>query len=215
MKHLTRILLALLLMLGTALPAQAAVTITFWSHEFGNNFPHTFFTLRGVPDAGGAPVDTNYGFTARTVSPAILMGTVAGRLDTADRGYMANSDAQFSLVLTDAQYTDILALVAAWGDRTGDGRYNLNKRNCVHFIAEAARRLGLAGVDQPTLMKRPRSYLKAVEQANIGRVTPVDLHGKEYLAKLGPISTTPAAPPPPIPALVITTTPPPVPAMAY
>jgi hypothetical protein len=74
MRPLLRLIALLCLCLGYALPAQAAVTITFWSHELGNSFPHAFFTLRGIPDAGGAPVDANAGFTAKSVSPALLMG---------------------------------------------------------------------------------------------------------------------------------------------
>lgn len=69
MTKLLRFAAALLLALTFALPAQAAVTITFWSHELGNSFPHAFFSLRGTVDATGQPVDANYGFTARSVSP--------------------------------------------------------------------------------------------------------------------------------------------------
>ena len=111
MTRLFAMVAALLLSL-TALPAYAAVTITFWSHEFGNHFPHAFFTLRGTPDAGGPPVDLNYGFTPKAISPAILFGPVQGRIDIAKRGYMEGSDAQFSLVLTDAQYASILRPVS-------------------------------------------------------------------------------------------------------
>ncbi len=168
----------------TAIAAQAAVTVTFWSHELGNSFPHAFFTLRGVPDAGGRPVDLNYGFTARTLSPAILFGTVAGKLDIARPFYMAGSDAQFSVILTDRQYADLLALVAAWGGKNGDSRYNLNRRNCVHFVQEAARLAGLTGLDHPGLMKKPRSFLKAVAAANPGRVVVLNLPGRAYLATL-------------------------------
>ena len=193
-RSLLRPLLATLLLLGSifgSAPAWAAVTITFWSHELGNSFPHTFFTLRGVPDAGGNPVDVNYGFTAKSVSPKILMGTVAGRLDISKPGYIAGSDAQFSLVLSDAQYAEILTLIAAWDEKTGDGHYNLNNCNCVHFVKEAARIAGLSGLDQPGLMKKPRSYLKAVAEANPGRVTIVNMHGKAYLASLPPIGAGP------------------------
>ncbi len=193
-RSLLRPLLATLLLLGSifgSAPAWAAVTITFWSHELGNSFPHTFFTLRGVPDAGGNPVDVNYGFTAKSVSPKILMGTVAGRLDISKPGYIAGSDAQFSLVLSDAQYAEILTLIAAWDEKTGDGHYNLNNRNCVHFVKEAARIAGLSGLDQPGLMRKPRSYLKAVAEANPGRVTIVNMHGKAYLASLPPIGAGP------------------------
>lgn len=191
MRMWLRHLLALLAFL-VAWPAQAAVTITFWSHELGNSFPHAFFTLRGVPAAGGAAVDENYGFTAKSVTPAILMGTVAGRLDIAKPSYMAGSDAQFSVVLTDAQYAEVRTLVAAWDDKTGDGRYNLNKRNCVHFVQEAARRSGLVQVDFPKLMKKPRSYLKAVAAANPARVTVIGQSGRTYLAGLPPLTPVPA-----------------------
>lgn len=170
--------------LTLSLPARAALTITFWSHELGGEFPHAFFTLSGTIDANGVPVDANYGFTAKSVSPALLFGTVPGRLDIADRRYIESSDAQFSLVLTDAQYADILQLISAWDEKTGDAHYNLNRRNCVHFIKEAARRLGLTDLDHPKLMKRPRSYLDAVEAANAGRIVPIDLRGKEYYRRL-------------------------------
>lgn len=183
MNRLLRFCLTLLLLIGIAPAANAAVTITFWSHEFGNSFPHAFFTLRGTPDAGGASVDANYGFTAKTISPAILMGTVAGRLDTARPLYVQGSDAQFSVVLTDAQYASVVALTREWGEE-GDHRYNLGKRNCVHFVQEAARRSGVATVDFPALMKKPRSYLKAVAAANVGRVTVIGQPGAAYLATL-------------------------------
>ena len=192
MTKLLRIAVALFLTMACALPAQAAVTITFWSHELGNSFPHAFFTLRGTVDATGAPVDANYGFTAKSVSPALLMGTVKGRLDISKPFYISTSDAQFSYVMTDAQYADILALVAGWDEKTGDAHYNLNQRNCVHFVQEAARRLGLVGLDHPDLMKKPRSYLKAVAQANAERVTVIGQGGKAYLASLPPLPAAPA-----------------------
>lgn len=173
------------------MPAHAAVTITFWSHEFGNSFPHTFFTLRGVPDRGGPAVDVNYGFTARSISPAILMGTVKGKMDSVGRGYMEGSDAQFALTLSDAQYDQVMALTREWNEVGGDARYNLNKRNCVHFVQEAARRSGLTGLDHPNLMKKPRSFLQAVGAANRGRVVALGIPGKAYLAALPPISKTP------------------------
>lgn len=206
MARLRHVAFAFLLWLGMALPAQAAVTITFWSHEFGNSFPHAFFTLRGVPDAGGAPVDLTYGFTAKTISPAILMGTVAGKLDIAKPAYIRSSDAQFAKTLTDAQYADILALAADWSDKGGDNRYNLGKRNCVHFVQEAARRVGLTGLNHPKLMKKPRSFLQAIASANQGRIVMIGLSGKEYLASLPPLAPAPAGPAPVhvVPALVKT-----------
>ena len=184
MTRLRHLLAALLLSLAWIVPAHAAVTITFWSHELGNSFPHAFFTLRGVPDAGGAPVDLNYGFTAKSLSPAILAGPVGGRLDVAKPGYMASSTAQFSVVLSDAQYADIVALVTLWGGPGEEGRYRLNTHNCVHFVQEAARRAGLSDVERPGLMKKPRSFLKSIAAANADRVTIIAKQGRDYLPTL-------------------------------
>ena len=82
------------------------------------------------------------------------------------------------------------------GTKDGDSHYNLNQRNCVHFVQEAARRIGLVGLDHPELMKKPRSYLKAVAQANADRVTVIGQDGKEYLASLPPLPAAPVAPSP-------------------
>jgi hypothetical protein len=188
MRPLLRLFALLAFYVGLAVPAHAAVTITFWSHELGNSFPHAFFTLRGVPDAGGPPVDTNFGFTARTLSPALLFGPVAGKLDIAKPFYVQGSDAQFSLVMSDTQYNAVLALVDAWSEGKPDSVYRLSDHNCVTFVKEAARLVGLTGLDHPALMKKPRSYLKAVIAANADRVTFVGMRGKAYLATLAPIS---------------------------
>jgi hypothetical protein len=201
MRNLLKSLAALSLCFGAAPPAQAAVTITFWSHELGDDFPHAFFSLRGVPDAGGPPVDISYGYTLRTVSPAALFGPVPARLDLTTPGYMRRSDAQFSLTLTDAQYRDMVSLAYEWS--RPEVLYVLNSRNCVHFTREAARRLGLAGIDQPKFMKKPRSYMKALAAANVGRVRIIAQDGDDYLAALPPLPAAPVAPrlavvPPPV-----------------
>lgn len=165
-----------------AQPSHAAVVITFWSHDQDENFPHAFFALKGTPDAGGDPIDANYGFTAKAVTPAILLGTVGGKVEDNKPGYMRRSDARFSVVLTDDQYAAIRALIAEWSEKS---HYNLNKRNCVHFVGEAARRAGLTVPDLPKLMKKPKSYLLAVGEANVGRVTQLNLDGKAYFAAYG------------------------------
>jgi hypothetical protein len=181
---------ALLFAIFGAWPAQASVTITFWSRDFGNYFPHAFFMLRGTPDAGGAPVDASYGFTAKSVSPALLFGNVKGRVERPKPAYMAGSHVRFARTLTDAQYAAILLLVREWDEKTGDATYNLGKRNCVTFVREAARRAGLTIVDFPKLMKKPSSYLRAVVAAQPQAVTVIDRSGKDYLATLPPLDGT-------------------------
>lgn len=181
MKALFRLIAVVTLYASSIVPAHAAVTITFWSHELGNSFPHAFFTLRGVPEGGGAAVDATFGFTAKTLSPALLFGPVPGKIDVARRGYISGSDAQFSVTMTDAQYGDVVRLVEAWQEGKPDGVYRLGDHNCVTFVKEAARRVGLLGLNKPSLMKKPRSYLKAIQQENVGRVTVVGMHGKAWL----------------------------------
>lgn len=171
------------LSLIAALPASASVTIVFWSHEFNNSFPHAFITLRGRPDKGGGPVDMNIGFTAKHISPAILFGAVKGELEPASLSYVKGSDAHFAMRLTDDQYLAVLEVLKRYGDAGGQ-TYDLNHRNCVHFTRDVAAVLGLAGTDQPRLMKKPRSFMEAVEAANAGRVTPIDQHGSAYVATL-------------------------------
>ncbi|MGW8191541.1 MULTISPECIES: hypothetical protein [Sphingomonas] len=184
-RTLLRGLALLLLAMGSVVPAQAAVTITFWSQEFGQNFPHAFFTFSGAPDAGGSAVNESYGFTAKAITPALLMGSVGGMIDRPKPSYIAKSNAHFSVVLTDAQYASIRSLIDEWGEK-GDSHYNLNRRNCVHFVAEAARRSGLSVVEDKKLMKKPRSFIQSVEQANAGRVTVIEMPAKAYFATLPP-----------------------------
>ena len=154
-----------LLAVCAALPARADYAIGFYAHELGTQFPHAFFTVKGRPDGGGAEVDTNYGFTAKSVTPAILWGPVDGMVETAKAGYVASSHRLFSLRVADATYARLMAVVARWRD-AGPKSYDLGTRNCVHFIGEAARAAGLA-VDFPkALMKRPRSYLQHIHDMN-------------------------------------------------
>lgn len=181
--------LAAVLLLMLPAPAQAAVTMAFWSRDFGNYFPHAFFTLRGTPDAGGVAVDASYGFTAKSITPKLLFGNVGGKVERPKRGYMEGSHVRFSVTLSDAQYAQVVALVQAWDEKTGDATYNLGKRNCVHFVRQAAMIAGLTA-DFPKLMKKPGRFLVSVAAANPARVTVIEQNGRAYLAALPPIDGT-------------------------
>lgn len=146
-------------------PAQAEVVATFYSHDFGDHFPHAFVKLEGKVDATGETVDTNYGFTAVSVSPAILMGSVKGMIETKDAKYIANSDPHFSVKLSDTEYARFMAFVGKW--RTLPGKsYNLGKRNCVHFAMEAAALLGLSVNRNSRYFKKPKTFLLEVTGLN-------------------------------------------------
>ena len=163
---LTRLFLAFLLLFGGAIPAVAAVEIGFYSRELGgNNFPHAFVTLTGTVDATGEQVDTSYGFTAKAVTPALLFGSVAGEVIVERAGQIERSDRQFALVLSDERYQAVMAVVETWRERPQPS-YNLNHRNCVHFVAELAEAVGLRVDNSARLMKRPRSFLQHVRNLN-------------------------------------------------
>ena len=98
--------------------------------------------LRGTVDATGERVDTSYGFTAHSVTPAILFGSVRGEVQVEGERQIARSDRQFALILSDERYRAVMAVVERWRDRPQPS-YNLNRANCVHFVAELAAPPGL------------------------------------------------------------------------
>ena len=164
-----RLILLSLLMLcaGLATPARAEVVVSFYSHDFGDRFPHAFIVMTGTLDATGEVVDVNYGFTATSVSPAILFGSVKGKVESSKADYIAKSDRQFDVTIDDATYGRVLAKVAEWRDREQPS-YSLNKRNCVHFVMELAETVGLKVNRKSKLFKKPKSFLIEVKGLNPG-----------------------------------------------
>jgi hypothetical protein len=145
------------------------VQLTFYSHEFGSNFPHAFILLEGVDERTGARIDANYGFTATAISPAILLGRVKGEVfsrdSVKDARYIADSDKHFSFTLTDAEYDKVMASVQKWRDLKQPS-YDLDRQNCVHFVADVAATLGMAVETPKALMKKPRSYTEFLTRSN-------------------------------------------------
>lgn len=165
-RGLRLILLSLLLLCsGLTTPARAEVVVSFYSHDFGDRFPHAFIVLKGKIDATGEVVDANYGFTASSVSPAILLGSVKGEVQTSKPDYIAKSDRQFDVTVDDATYARLMAKVAEWRDREQPS-YSLNKRNCVHFVMELAEVVGLTVNRKSKLFKKPKSFLIEVKGLN-------------------------------------------------
>jgi hypothetical protein len=163
---MSRLSLMLLALLSLCLaPLQAAVTVSFYSHDFGDRFPHAFIVVKGTVDATGEAVDANYGFTATSVSPAILFGSVKGEVQSQKADYIAKSDRQFDVVVDDATYARLMAKVAEWRDRKQPS-YSLNKFNCVHFVMELAEVAGLKVNRQSKLFKKPKSFLIEVKELN-------------------------------------------------
>ena len=160
----TRLILAIfILCCPAALPAQ--VQIQFYSKDSGKSFPHAFVRLTGSVEGSGEAIDTNYGFTAARVSPAILVGAVNGKIQTVDPQYVSRSDSHFALWLNDEQYRRVQQVVEKWR-ALPQPSYRLNSQNCVFFVADVASALGLKALPVPQLMKKPRSYLAKVTADN-------------------------------------------------
>lgn len=161
------LLLSLVALLGLAAPsaAVAEVEIAFYSKELSDTFPHAFVVMKGRLDETGEEIDEAVGFTAKTITPAILLGSVAGHVIPEKASYIAQGDRQFALAVSDAEYRSVREVIERWRTRKQPS-YNLNRRNCVHFVAEIAEALGLKVDYTLGLMKKPRSFLLSVRSAN-------------------------------------------------
>jgi hypothetical protein len=162
-------LLAAALLALAAAPGWAAVSITFYSKELGTSFPHAFVIVEGNLDRGGPRIEEDYGFTAKTISPAILWGKVAGEvISDHTASYVKGSDRHFTVKLSDSEYDQAMATVERWR-AARQPSYDLDRHNCVHFVAEIAASIGLTA-DTRRLMKKPRSFLESLTRANRARL---------------------------------------------
>jgi len=148
--------------------ALAEVRIHFHSFDgsvLWGRYPHTFIVLEGTLDATGEAVNENYGFSARRVTPAILSGPVEHMVLVETERNVRNTNRHFTLELTDRQYRRIVAEVRAWQNAPGR-YYDLEKRNCIHFVGRMAEILGLE-VDYPDdMLRRPKKWLNHVTRMN-------------------------------------------------
>lgn len=188
-----RLILFLLLLLGWAAPAFAAVEIHFYSKDFASTFPHGFVRLTGTVESTGEAIDTNYGFTPARLEPGILTGPVRGMIQTLSPAYVARSVRHFSLRLSEDQYRTVLAVVERWRTMPQPS-YRLNSRNCVHFVADVASALGLHAPSDRKLMKKPKSFLRKVTRDNSALIAAWNDR------RLGPRARNPSVAPAPVQA---------------
>ena len=160
--------LAALLALVTASTAFAEVRVSFHSFNgsmpFGR-FPHAFVSFDGTLDSTGERVKENFGWSARTISPAVLGGPVHGVVLVEKDKWLTKTNRHFTVPLTDAEYRKLRAEVEAF--RTHPGKYySLAERNCIHFVGRMAELLGLK-VDYPAeMMRKPRTWLNHIGDLN-------------------------------------------------
>lgn len=148
--------------------ASARYVVGFYSHSWGVGegmlyFPHAFILVRGAPDNGGAPIEQSFGFTDPAPTPALLFHRSRGEVIDSRKDYLAVSRKHFSIDITDDQYRNLIQAVRAWESVKGDP-YDLHTRNCITFVGEMARALGLNVGDER--ITDPSRFLEDLRSLN-------------------------------------------------
>ena len=162
------LVLAVLGLVAFAQPAAAKVQVHFHSFNgsvlFGR-YPHTFVVFEGTLDETGQVINENFGFTAKTAGPAVLAGPVAHTIWVEEQKWIGKTNRHFTLTVDDATYRKMRAEVEAWRNAPGK-YYDLDTRNCIHFVGRIAQ-LGGLKVDYPkNLLRKPRAWLNHVSELN-------------------------------------------------
>ncbi|MBX7541708.1 hypothetical protein [Qipengyuania sphaerica] len=147
--------------------AAAAVDITF--HSFNGSvllgrYPHTFVSMEGTLE-NGTKVKENFGFSAKRATPAVLRGPVEHIVMTEKEKWLTKTNRHFTLTMTDKQYREVRELVEAWRNAPGK-YYDLDTRNCIHFVGEIGRIMGLEISYPEKLLRKPRSWLNHITALN-------------------------------------------------
>jgi hypothetical protein len=166
MRALTRLLLLLAALLPLPVAAQVLLSFHSFTGSFvGGRYPHTFIVLEGTLDGTGKRVHENYGYTAKKITPAIFTGPVRQSILVEKKKYLTTTNRHFTIPISDAAYRRIVSEVAAWRDTPGDG-YDLERRNCIHFVGRMAEIAGL-NVDFPqALLRKPKAWLNHIAALN-------------------------------------------------
>lgn len=153
---------------GWSSPVLADVQVTFHSFNgsvLGGRYPHTFVSLSGDLAASGKPVAENYGFTAKNVSPAILRGPVMHEISIEKIKYLKSTNRHFTITISDIKYRQIVAEMRKWRDTPGK-YYDLDRRNCIHFVGAVAKIVGLKVSYPQKMIRRPKKWLNHISAIN-------------------------------------------------
>lgn len=152
-----------------ATPATAQVEAHFHSFNgsvlFGR-YPHTFVVFEGTLEDTGEVIDENWGFSARSSSLAALRGQPVEHMLLSEKpDQVERTNRHFTLTLSDEQFRRLRREIIAWRDQPGR-YYDLDTRNCIHFVGRLAELAGLR-VDYPkTMLRKPKAWLNHVTAMN-------------------------------------------------
>ncbi|WP_432201314.1 hypothetical protein ACRAQ7_03670 [Erythrobacter sp. W53] len=167
MGSILRLILTALALVWTV-PAAADVQLSFHSFNgsvlFGR-YPHTFIVLDGTLEASGKVIKENYGFSAKRATPAVLQGPVKHTILVEKDKWLTKTNRHFTVSLSDDQYHRIKALVEEWRNAPGKF-YDLDTRNCIHFVGEIAKIVGLKVTYPQKMLRRPKKWLNHITGLN-------------------------------------------------
>jgi len=165
---LFRLFLAFAPLLAWAAPAEAQVQVSF--HSFSGSFltgryPHAFVAFDGTLDDTGERIHTNYGFSARSAGPSVLAGPVEQGMYTEKEKYVRSTNNHFTITVSDATYRRMVQEMVAWRDAPGK-YYDLDHRNCIHFVGAIAQIGGLTVDYPPSMIRHPKEWLNHIAALN-------------------------------------------------
>ncbi|MEW4449222.1 hypothetical protein [Qipengyuania sp. JC766] len=160
-------LLLALVALGWSGAASAEVTVHF--HSFNGSvlwgrYPHTFVVLEGTLE-DGTRIDENYGFSALKSNTDALRGPVKQTILIEKPKTIRSTNRHFSVEVSDAKYRQIRDTMVAWRDAPGP-YYDLDKRNCIHFVGTIAKIVGLKVTYPSNMLRRPKKWLNHITSLN-------------------------------------------------
>jgi hypothetical protein len=149
--------------------AMARVHVSFYSVKgdllMRGRSVHAFVKLDGTLDADGRRIDENYGFSAKSSSPALFFRPVAQTMLVENEDYISRARFHFRVPVSDQAYHRIIREVQLWWH---DPKYlwDIDKRNCVTFTGVVAQLAGLKVDFPPKMMRKPPVYLEHLAAMN-------------------------------------------------
>jgi hypothetical protein len=149
--------------------AWAEVTVTFYAHPGARIrggdllFPHAYVHAEGAVEATGEPVDWSAGFTAKSPGPHLLFMRGGGVVARPEARYVHEGRPFLQLTVDDATWYALKARAEWWNTPEGSV-YDLRRRNCISFIADLARVVGLQTAEEPSM--KPGTFLEETAALN-------------------------------------------------
>ncbi len=180
--------------------AHARYVVSFYSHGWGVAgqmlyFPHAFLLVRGSADSQSMPIEQSFGFTAVAASPALVFHRAPGEVIDSRKAYLQVSEEHLAVEISDDQYRALMQAIEAWERVKGDP-YDLHARNCITFVGEMARVLGL-DVGNEHVMD-PARFLEDLRARNASKLVapePADASPRTSGSPMAASSAPMAAPP--------------------